>query len=245
MIDKPLDFALVIARRLPVGIVFGSIGVANLALLVAAQLVMGPVNLGTRVLIEIAWVCAMIYTLFTTIIGFGAILLNDERMQLIGLQRQASDLRAMSWQEFERLIADLFEKDGFHVKRRGGADPDGGVDMEFSRDGRRCLVQCKKWHWQTVGVGKVRELFGVMHAEGADEAMFVTAGVFSPDAIRFAQGKPITLMDGHQVWRKCGQPMELRGSPIFWGCSRYPICNGWRRARTEDGLADVAGAQNL
>mgnify|MGYP003622937415 CR=1 FL=1 len=261
VLDQIFDSALTLARRLPPWVVFGSIGVVNLALLALGLLLLGSISLIARLVIELLWAATMIFTLVSTIIGFGAMLLNDDYFQLLGLQRQPSDLRAMSWQDFERLVGELFRKQGFKVKMRGGPDADGGVDLEFESPHGRCLVQCKKWHWQLVGVGKVRELFGVMHAEGAREAMFVTAGLFSPEAIRFAEGKPLRLIDGHEVWRmvqaaglksadqtsegpgvacpKCAKPMELRGSPKIWGCTNYPACKGWRRARAQDLITSV------
>jgi restriction system protein len=41
----------------------------------------------------------------------------------------------------------------------------------------------------------VRELFGVMTAEGADAAIFITSGQYTGDARRFAGGKPIELIE--------------------------------------------------
>jgi restriction system protein len=44
-------------------------------------------------------------------------------------------------------------------------------------------------------VKPVRELFGVMTAEGADSAIFIASGEYTSDAHRFAEGKPIELID--------------------------------------------------
>jgi restriction system protein len=39
-------------------------------------------------------------------------------------------------------------------------------------------------------------MFGIMTAEGADEAIIVTSGRFTDEAQAFATGKPIQLLDG-------------------------------------------------
>jgi restriction system protein len=50
-----------------------------------------------------------------------------------------------------------------------------------------------------VGVKPVRELFGVLAAEQADRAVFITSGIYTDEALRFAAGKPVELVDGAQL----------------------------------------------
>jgi restriction system protein len=239
-------------KRIPFGAALASIIVLNAALMLVSTVLIGRGRAGVAASVEFLWIGGLTYSIFATMLSVAALIANDERFQLLGLQRDASDLRSMGWQDFERLVAQILEKQGHSVRRRGGPNPDGGVDLEFADATGTCIVQCKKWHWQLVGVGNIRELFGVMHAEGAVKSMFITAGLFSPEAVRFAEGKPIELLDGHKVWRmvrdlrgrepgeddvlcpKCQSPMALRGSPKIWGCTRYPTCKGWRRARAGD-----------
>ena len=57
-------------------------------------------------------------------------------------------------------------------------------------------MQCKNWRSRGVGVGVVRELYGVLAAEHAHQAVIVCSGNFTQDARRFAAGKPIRLVDG-------------------------------------------------
>jgi len=47
-----------------------------------------------------------------------------------------------------------------------------------------------------VGAPVIREMFGIMTAEQADEAVIVTAGKFTSEAENFAHGKSIQLVDG-------------------------------------------------
>jgi hypothetical protein len=76
-----------------------------------------------------------------------------------------ADIANLSWQEFEALVGERFRHRGFQVTPRGGAGPDGGVDLALARGHERFLVQCKQWRAQQVGVSVVRELYGIMAAE--------------------------------------------------------------------------------
>ena len=102
----------------------------------------------------------------------------------------------LSWQEFETLVGEGFRRRGFEVAERGGAGPDGGVDLALARGHERFLVQCKQWRAQQVGVAVVRELYGVMAAERVAGGYVVTSGTYTKDARQFASGRNIELIDG-------------------------------------------------
>jgi restriction system protein len=106
---------------------------------------------------------------------------------------------AMNWREFEALIGEAFRRRGFAVEETGGDGPDGGVDLVLAKDGERHLVQCKHWRAQRVGVTTVRELYGVMAARGAVGGFVVTSGKFSEEALGFAEGRNIELIDGERL----------------------------------------------
>jgi restriction system protein len=108
----------------------------------------------------------------------------------------AASIARLSLQDFERLIGEGFRHRGFLVTGRGGAEPDGGIDLVLTRGNERFLVQCKQWKAQSVSVSVVRELHGAMAAEGAVGGFVVTSGAFSVDAKRFASGRNIELIDG-------------------------------------------------
>lgn len=103
-------------------------------------------------------------------------------------------LEKMSWSEFEDLTAEVFRRKGFQVIARGGAGPDGGVDVELRMGSDKYLVQCKQWKSLKVGVATVRELYGVMAAEGAVGGFVVASGDFTSDARSFAEGRAIKLV---------------------------------------------------
>jgi restriction system protein len=110
-----------------------------------------------------------------------------------------TDIGGLSWRDFERVVGEGFRGRGFEVVERGGAAPDGGIDLVLTRGKEQFLVQCKQWRAQQVGVSVVRELYGVMAAEGASGGYVVTSGTFTKDARRFAAGRNVELIDGQAL----------------------------------------------
>lgn len=105
-------------------------------------------------------------------------------------------LRSMNWRDFELLVGEAFRQRGYTVAENGGSGADGGIDLQLTRGGETFLVQCKHWKAYKVSVNIVRELYGVMAAQGAAGGFVVTSGVFTADARSFAQGLNIELIDG-------------------------------------------------
>ena len=112
------------------------------------------------------------------------------------------NLAAIDWQDFENLIREIFEKE-FNVN--GGevkitqASRDGGVDaVAFDPDpirGGKIVIQAKRYT-NIVGVSAVRDLYGTVLNEGATKGILVTTSNYGSDAYDFANGKPLTLMNG-------------------------------------------------
>ncbi|MBS0328124.1 MAG: restriction endonuclease [Proteobacteria bacterium] len=139
-----------------------------------------------------------------------AIFRQVHRRRLVEGQASIERLRALSWQDFERLVGEAFRRQGYRVTERGGGGPDGGVDLELRTKDKTLLVQCKRWKMRTVGVEVVRELYGVVAGEEAHGAIFVTSGRYTPDATHFARDKPIKLIDGSELARMLG---SLKSAP--------------------------------
>lgn len=113
----------------------------------------------------------------------------------------AEAVAGMSWREFELLVGEGFRRRGFGVSALGGRGPDGGVDIVLSKGAERYLVQCKQWRATKVGVTILRELYGVMAAQGAAGGYVVTSGTFTKDAVDFSAGRNIELIDGPKLRR--------------------------------------------
>ena len=179
------------------------------------------------------------------------------RRRLLDGQTGLETLRALSWQDFERLVGESYRRQGYVVEEVGGAAPDGGIDLVLHRQDGKVIVQCKRWKSAQVGISLIREFYGVTVAEKVERGIFVTTGVFTPDATEFARGKPLELVDGAQLAKlvqglqprapnkeleatvpacpKCGgemvQRLAKRGAgagQAFWGCRNFPQCQGVR-----------------
>lgn len=109
-------------------------------------------------------------------------------------------LNNMSWQQFEALVGEAFRRKGYAVTETGGGGADGGIDLLLKKDGENFLVQCKQWKATKVGVTTVRELYGVMAANGATGGFVVTSGRYTDEARAFAVGRNIELVDGQALY---------------------------------------------
>lgn len=114
----------------------------------------------------------------------------------------STNLAAMNWEDFEHLVRELFANEfsnnGSEV-RVTRASRDGGVDaIAFDPDpirGGKIVIQAKRYT-NIVDVSAVRDLYGTVMNEGATKGILVTTSDFGPDAYAFANGKPLSLLNG-------------------------------------------------
>ena len=136
------------------------------------------------------------------------------------LSKGADALNGMSWREFELLVGEAFRLQGYTVTELGGAGADGGVDLVLRKGNEKFLVQCKQWKAFKVGVDVVRELYGVMAAQGAAGGFVITSGTFTADAKAFAEGRNVKLVDGPELF---GLLKQAKGSGQSWPDHRQPL----------------------
>lgn len=130
--------------------------------------------------------------------GIAAIKRRERRQRLDQLSGHAG-LDNLSWSEFEALLAEGFQREGYMVVEQGGAEPDGGVDLRLQRGGKEYLVQAKHWKARAVGVKVVRELLGVVSQQFANGGIVVTSKDFTVEAKTFAKGTNIRLINGEEL----------------------------------------------
>ncbi len=114
----------------------------------------------------------------------------------------STNLAAMSWEDFEHLVRELFEAE---FSQNGGevkvtqASRDGGVDaVVFDPDplrGGKIIIQAKRYT-NTVGVSAVRDLYGTVINEGANSGILITTSDYGHDSYDFAKNKPLKLLNG-------------------------------------------------
>jgi len=161
----------------------------------------------------------------TSVIG------RRRRAALLGNVAQRDDasalaaLHAMSWQQFELVVGQWFRTQGYRVVEQGGGGADGGVDLRLSNGNEQFIVQCKQWRAIKVGVTVVRELYGVMAAEGATGGFVITAGSFTSDATAFASGRNIELINGPQLARMM-RALAPSSPDLVPAPAQSPPCSG-------------------
>lgn len=131
---------------------------------------------------------------------------NDDRFiasrDLESLLSPETNLAAMPWEDFEQLVAQLFQwefvKEGVEV-RVTRVSRDRGVDaVLFDPDplrGGKFVLQAKRYT-KPVDVAAVRDLYGTVVNEGANRGILITTSSYGPDSYAFAKDKPISLVDG-------------------------------------------------
>ena len=188
-----------------------------------------------------------------------------QRAALVADVEQATSANAldgMSWREFEILVGEAYRLQGYQVTETGGGGADGGIDLTLTKGNEKFLVQCKQWKAFKVGVEVVRELYGVMAANGATGGFVVTSGRFTGDAKAFADGRNVQLVDGPKLFAmvkqakqsiatKSTQPAEppmavVRGSEIVPACPKCGSSMAKRTARKGNNAgAEFWGCSNF
>jgi hypothetical protein len=121
--------------------------------------------------------------------------------------------------QFEVLVAEIYEKQGYSVTLTGGSH-DAGIDiLARKRTGigeDKVVVQCKH-QTATVGRPEVQKLWGVVHADATiTRGDFVTSARFSREAREFAADKRLTLIDRSDLIQLASQfsVAQILESPI-------------------------------
>jgi restriction system protein len=130
--------------------------------------------------------------------GFGGYRYRQRHAAFLRQNITLDWVNGLTWQEFENLVGEIFRARGYLVENVGGGGADGGIDLRLIRQGETTLVQCKRWKVFKVGVRPIREFFGVIASEGVDRGIFVSSGIYTNEAFRFAEGKQLELIDGVQ-----------------------------------------------
>lgn len=199
------------------------------AYLSAGGPVLGPVGqqIGP-VMAPLAWI-----VMFACWAAAGASFMRARRRRTLHDTRTDLDsLTNISWREFEMLVAESYRRQGYEVVENGLGGKDGGIDLILSRAGRRELVQCKQWKRRQVDASTVREMWGLVDHHRADAVHIVSAGGFTVDAARFAQGKLIYLVNGRELIERIRMAQEgiRRGdetmAPATSQAPACPLCSG-------------------
>ncbi|MBD9480578.1 restriction endonuclease [Pseudoxanthomonas sp. PXM02] len=195
----------------PVGLGAGALGYAAIAY--GIPLVFGrhsgamasAFTAGNHPFMPLAWV----FLGLCVIASASSFLAARRRRRLLDTRTGLESIAALGWRDFERLVGEAFRRRGYTVEETGLGGADGGIDLILRRDGKRTLVQCKQWRREKVPVNVVREMYGLLTHHRADAVRIAALGGFTEDAAKFAEGKPIELIDGTAL---LGMIREVRAS---------------------------------
>ncbi|GAP14120.1 restriction endonuclease [Longilinea arvoryzae] len=120
---------------------------------------------------------------------------NRDAWRALRTARSVQELQELTPEEFEELIAVFFRSFNYRA-RRVGQTGDHGVDLVvYTKRQGKWIVQCKRYR-SSVGEPVVRDFYGTMLHEAASQGFVMTTGTFTPQAVEWVRGKPITLYDG-------------------------------------------------
>ncbi|MGH3788907.1 MAG: restriction endonuclease [Pseudonocardiaceae bacterium] len=124
-----------------------------------------------------------------------------EEQDIVSGLNEDTNLIDLTPEAFEHLITNLFNAMGFEAYPTQRSK-DGGVDCiayyKKSIVGGKYVVQAKRWT-RTVQVDAVRDLFGAMDHERANKGILITTSKFAPACWKFADGKPMELIEGNNL----------------------------------------------
>ena len=117
----------------------------------------------------------------------------------------ASEFKNIDPDEFERLVANVWDGLGWNTTVTSSARDD-GIDVEATRwteDGKeKHLIQAKRYD-SKVSAPEIREYAGLYQQESdVDKVIVVSTGGFTDPAKEVASKTDIELIDGHELKRK-------------------------------------------
>ena len=129
-----------------------------------------------------------------------------QHRSLLSRNRTLKKLKKLSWEDFECLSMELFEKLGWQVEGNSKKGADGGVDIwmkkySWMKKDTHAIVQCKRYEEALVTIKVIREMYGLMYEYEVDEVYVVTTSRFTKECYAFSKDKKITLIDGKGLVR--------------------------------------------
>jgi SNF2 family DNA or RNA helicase len=120
---------------------------------------------------------------------------------------RSGNLLELADKEFEAIVAELFTKLGYDVRKTPRSN-DGGVDIyakgAFGAGFEHIMIQCKRYNLQNpVGRPVAQQMLGILtHDQTLTKAIIATTSRFTSQCSNFCEDKRIDLWDGMTVLRK-------------------------------------------
>jgi restriction system protein len=124
--------------------------------------------------------------------------ISETKKSELPVKWDKSFLKSLEWKRFEEISMEYLKiKNCMANVTCTGAD--GGIDIKISDSNGKVFAigQCKSWS-RPIGVSLIRELYGIMAADNIRHGIFLTTSEFSKDALEFAKGKNLLLIDSDE-----------------------------------------------
>lgn len=159
--------------------------------------------------LEIQYITIAVILCFYLFVAFRGLYKSVKNRSLLARNRNIKKLKKLSWDDFEKLCMELFEKQRWQVRGNEKKGADGGVDIWMSK-GRfakktSAIVQCKRYDDSLVTIKVIREMYGLMYEYEVDKAYVVTSSRFTKECYKFIEGKPMILIDGEALVKMINQ----------------------------------------
>ncbi len=122
-----------------------------------------------------------------------------DKPKVVQKQNLHERLRAIDWFQFEKVVSAIYEVRGYKVKRLGGANPDGGIDLIVENGDEQVAIQCKHWKTWTVKLHQVRELLGTLTDAKIKQGVMVTLCGCTQEAREFANKHGIVVVEEDEL----------------------------------------------
>ncbi len=108
------------------------------------------------------------------------------------VEERLQKLRDLSWDQFSARIVSAYQREGYSVEPVNQS----AYDFRLTKQGRMTLLQCRRWKVNQFGVGPLQELAKAITRDDAYNGICIAAGNLSPQALDYAESKPIKLVTG-------------------------------------------------
>ncbi len=122
-----------------------------------------------------------------------------ERGAMASRRQVREAARRRQWREFTLQLGAAFARQGYAVRQLDDGEGRPGRELLLHRDGGHYIVECEHWRRSALSEELVREVVGRMLTLRCNGAFLVTSGYFTADAVSYAAGRNVVLVEGPQL----------------------------------------------
>ncbi len=146
------------------------------------------------------WAAGVIVLLLALVIGLLRQRKRDlKRVRAVSPSLMIAPLSSLSRAQFDMLLTQAFRQRGFVIGDAASGAGTEAVDLVLRKAGEYFFVHSKAWRVTLVEMSAVRELDQAIRTQHAAGGFVVTSGSFTREAMGFASGRKIQLIDGRTL----------------------------------------------